>query len=100
MKRAVRMALALGLALHAAVAGAKGSEEEEARLGTDEQAAAHLVGLRGAALVAVGQPGLGRPFLQEARELAPERQYERADRTVSANSMAPAHTSAENSPRE
>ncbi|MEN8158767.1 MAG: tetratricopeptide repeat protein [Myxococcota bacterium] len=47
-------------------------DKARALLGADERAAAHLAGLRGAALVAVGQPGLGRPFLQEARELAPD----------------------------
>jgi tetratricopeptide (TPR) repeat protein len=47
-------------------------DKAQALLGADERATAHLVGLRGAALVEVGQPGLGRPFLQEARELAPD----------------------------
>ncbi len=46
-------------------------DKARALLGADERATAHLVGLRGAALVALGQPRLGEPFLQEARQLAP-----------------------------
>lgn len=46
-------------------------DKARALLGTDERATAHLVGLRGAGLVALGRPGLGQPFLEEARQLAP-----------------------------
>jgi tetratricopeptide (TPR) repeat protein len=47
-------------------------DKAEALLGSDVRAAAHLAGLRGAGLAAVGQPALGAPFLREARERAPE----------------------------
>jgi len=46
-------------------------DKAQALLGTDEQAAAHLAGIRGAGLIAVGKRPLGEPFLREARELAP-----------------------------
>jgi Tfp pilus assembly protein PilF len=46
-------------------------DQAEALLGTDERAAAHLAGIRGAGLVAMGERPLGEPFLREARELAP-----------------------------
>ena len=47
-------------------------DKAEALLGSDETAAAHLAGIRGAALLAVGQPEMAEPFLREARERAPE----------------------------
>ena len=47
-------------------------DKARALLGSDESVAAHLAGLRGAGLVAIGQPGLGQPFLEEARQLAPD----------------------------
>jgi hypothetical protein len=46
-------------------------DKAQALLGSDERAAAHLAGLRGAGLVAIGKRPLGEPFLREARELAP-----------------------------
>ena len=46
-------------------------DKARALLGRDESAAAHLAGLRGAALVATGRAAVGAPFLQEARDLAP-----------------------------
>lgn len=46
-------------------------DKAQALLGTDERAAAHLAGIRGAGLVAIGKRPLGEPFLREARELAP-----------------------------
>ncbi|MDX1390309.1 MAG: hypothetical protein R3344_14055, partial [Acidobacteriota bacterium] len=46
-------------------------DKAQALLGRDEAATAHVAGLRGAALVALGRPGLGRPYLEEARALAP-----------------------------
>ncbi len=39
--------------------------------GADSRAAAHLAGLRGAALSALGKPALARPYLDEARSLSP-----------------------------
>ena len=47
-------------------------DKAQALLGTDERAAAHLAGIRGAGLVAIGKRPLGEPFLREARELAPD----------------------------
>jgi tetratricopeptide (TPR) repeat protein len=47
-------------------------DKAQALLGTDESAAAHLAGIRGAGLVAIGKRPLGEPFLREARELAPD----------------------------
>jgi len=46
-------------------------DRANALLGSDERATAHVVGLRGAALVALGRPQVGEPFLEEARQLAP-----------------------------
>jgi tetratricopeptide (TPR) repeat protein len=46
-------------------------DKAQALLGSDERAAAHLAGIRGAGLVAIGKRPLGEPFLREARELAP-----------------------------
>jgi Tfp pilus assembly protein PilF len=46
-------------------------DKAQALLGTDGRAAAHLAGIRGAGLVAIGKRPLGEPFLREARELAP-----------------------------
>jgi hypothetical protein len=46
-------------------------DKAEALLGSDEGAAAHLAGIRGAGLRAVGQGALGEPFLREASERAP-----------------------------
>ncbi len=46
-------------------------DKAEALLASDDAAAAHLAGIRGAGLRAVGQPGLAEPFLREARERAP-----------------------------
>jgi tetratricopeptide (TPR) repeat protein len=46
-------------------------DKAEALLGADEGAAAHLAGIRGAALRAVGQPALAAPFLREASDRAP-----------------------------
>jgi tetratricopeptide (TPR) repeat protein len=46
-------------------------DKAQALLGTDERAAAHLAGIRGAGLVAIGERPLGEPFLREARERAP-----------------------------
>ena len=46
-------------------------DKAQALLGTDERAAAHLAGIRGAGLVAIGRRPLGEPFLREARERAP-----------------------------
>jgi hypothetical protein len=46
-------------------------DKAQALLGKDELAAAHLAGIRGAGLVAIGKRPLGEPFLREARELAP-----------------------------
>jgi hypothetical protein len=47
-------------------------DKARALLGSDESVAAHLAGLRGAGLLALGQSGLGQPFLEEARQLAPD----------------------------
>jgi tetratricopeptide (TPR) repeat protein len=46
-------------------------DKAEALFGSDETAAAHLAGIRGAGLRAVGQPAFAEPFLREARERAP-----------------------------
>jgi len=46
-------------------------DKAEALLGSDEGAAAHVAGIRGAGLRAVGQRGLAEPFLREASERAP-----------------------------
>jgi len=46
-------------------------DKAQALLGTDERSAAHLAGIRGAGLVAMGRGPLGEPFLREARSLAP-----------------------------
>ena len=46
-------------------------DKAQALLGSDERAAAHLAGIRGAGLVAIGRRTLGEPFLREAHELAP-----------------------------
>lgn len=46
-------------------------DKAQALIGSDERAAAHLAGIRGAGLVAIGKRPLGEPFLREARELAP-----------------------------
>lgn len=46
-------------------------DKAQALLGTDGRAAAHLAGIRGAGLVAIGKRPLGAPFLREARELDP-----------------------------
>ncbi|MGH7289478.1 MAG: tetratricopeptide repeat protein [Myxococcota bacterium] len=46
-------------------------DKAQALLGADERAAAHVAGIRGAGLDAVGRPSLGAPFLREARERAP-----------------------------
>ncbi len=46
-------------------------DKAEALLAADDTAAAHLAGIRGAGLRAVGQPGMAEPFLREARERAP-----------------------------
>ena len=46
-------------------------DKAEALLGSDEGAAAHLAGIRGAGLRAVGQGALAAPFLREASERAP-----------------------------
>jgi tetratricopeptide (TPR) repeat protein len=46
-------------------------DKAQALLGSDERAAAHLAGIRGAGLVAVGKRPLGEPYLREALELAP-----------------------------
>jgi tetratricopeptide (TPR) repeat protein len=46
-------------------------DKAQALLGSDERAAAHLAGIRGAGLVAIGKRPLGEPFLREARELDP-----------------------------
>jgi tetratricopeptide (TPR) repeat protein len=46
-------------------------DKAAALLASDETAAAHLAGLRGAGLRAVGQSALAEPFLREARERAP-----------------------------
>jgi tetratricopeptide (TPR) repeat protein len=46
-------------------------DKAEALLGADEASAAHLAGIRGAGLRAVGQPALAAPFLREARDRAP-----------------------------
>lgn len=47
-------------------------DKAEALLGSDEAAAAHLAGIRGAGLRAVGDDALAEPFLREARERAPD----------------------------
>lgn len=54
------------------VRGLSHLDKAEALLGSDERAAAHLAGIRGAGLVAVGKRPLGEPFLREARERAPD----------------------------
>ena len=46
-------------------------DKAQALIGSDERASAHLAGIRGAGLVAIGKRPLGEPFLREARELAP-----------------------------
>lgn len=46
-------------------------DKAEALLAGEPDAAAHIAGIRGAGLLAVGQPALAAPFLREARELAP-----------------------------
>ena len=46
-------------------------DKAEALLASDPSAAAHLAGIRGAGLLAVGQASLAEPFLREARERAP-----------------------------
>ena len=46
-------------------------DKAEALLGSDEAAAAHLAGIRGAGLRAIGQSALAEPFLREASERAP-----------------------------
>ena len=46
-------------------------DKAQALLGADERAAAHVAGIRGAGLDAVGQRSQGAPFLREARERAP-----------------------------
>ncbi len=43
----------------------------EALAPASESTAAHVAGLRGAALAALGKPTLAQPFLDEARALAP-----------------------------
>jgi Flp pilus assembly protein TadD len=43
----------------------------EALAGARSDAAAHVSGLRGAALARLGQVGLAHPYLEEARSLAP-----------------------------
>ena len=46
-------------------------DKADALLAGDERAAAHLAGIRGAGLAAVGQASLAAPFLREARARAP-----------------------------
>ena len=46
-------------------------DKAEALFGSDETAAAHLAGIRGAGLRAVGQGAFAEPFLREASERAP-----------------------------
>ena len=46
-------------------------DKAEALLSSDPTAAAHLAGIRGAGMLAVGQASLAEPFLREARERAP-----------------------------
>jgi tetratricopeptide (TPR) repeat protein len=46
-------------------------DKAQALLATDDSATAHIAGIRGAALRAVGQPGMAEPFLREALERAP-----------------------------
>lgn len=46
-------------------------ERYEALAPAEALAAAHVAGLRGAALARLGQSGLARPYLEEARSLAP-----------------------------
>ena len=46
-------------------------DKAEALFGSDETAAAHLAGIRGAGLRAVGQAAFAEPFLREASERAP-----------------------------
>jgi len=47
-------------------------DKAQALLGSDETVAAHLAGIRGAGLAAVGQRSLAAPFASEARARAPD----------------------------
>lgn len=47
-------------------------DKAEALLAGNPDAAAHLAGIRGAGLRAIGQPALADPFLREASENAPD----------------------------
>jgi len=47
-------------------------EKAEALLASNPDAAAHLAGIRGAGMRALGQASLAEPYLREARERAPD----------------------------